>query len=252
MFTKFGRIAVLRKQICTNAKAFRSLSTATPGCPWVVSDIILHNCCQSWYWNQLVLVHKVWNQVCVSRWTSAHTLTLLFLCRCIGGLCSVWLCELLFLLTRLFACVFCLDSSVCLFWISVLGWCAEGWRDKATIQMERRFLWWCSVGVQEGAASWHETGITEDHKHKHNTTKINPMKRWMGNNLGRFGNFQENPRLWSWDDTIIVLPANCTVSTNFFPRVQKNPDNSAHSQLGNHSKARITGCYQNHHFNTAL
>lgn len=68
--------------------------------------------------------------------------------------------------------LFVSTALLCLLWISVLGWCAEGWKDKVTIQTEHRFLWWCSVGEQEKAASWRETRIIEDHKH--NTTQINP------------------------------------------------------------------------------
>lgn len=114
---------------------------------------------------------------CVCLWDCkhTHTLTRWLLCRCIRARCcvSVCVCEPLVFLTHLSARVLFVSTALlCSLRISVLGWSAEGWSGKATIQMERRFLWWCSVGEQERGASWRETGIED---HKHNTTQIN---RW--------------------------------------------------------------------------
>lgn len=47
-------------------------------------------------------------------------------------------------------------------WAYDFGWCAEGWRGGAAVQMECGFLWWCIVGEQERAASWHKRGGGHD------------------------------------------------------------------------------------------
>lgn len=68
-----------------------------------------------------------------------------------------------------FSCLPVMPHSLpiaCLHWCCMccepLGWCAERWRGGAAVQMESRFLWWCSVGEQDRAASWHERGGGDD------------------------------------------------------------------------------------------
>lgn len=160
--------------------------------------------------------------MCVSVWLSAHTYThtLIVVQMHQGSVRRLCLCKPLVFLTHLPACVLFVSTALlCLLWISVLGWCAEGWRDKATIQMERRFLWWCSVGEQKRAASWRETGIIEDHKH--NTTQINP---WRAERATTWAGYIKN---FCFETKIKLLLCFLQISkfvANFFPPPQTKLD----------------------------
>lgn len=112
---------------------------------------------------------------CVSIWKqvspfSHHTHFHWFLCTCIKGISSFFVCLKPTMppppppptCHASFPVYLPSPPVLYVLWASDLGWCAGGWRGGAAIQMERRFLWWCTVGEREGAASWHERGGGDD------------------------------------------------------------------------------------------